>query len=374
MVTFGGARDFGKRVYADFSEKNVTFMAAGLAYNAFVSLAPLLLLLFVVLSVVGGGLEERVVEAAEAWLPGPIADVVAQLFAGDAAAGGASVVGLVVLVWGALKIFRGLDTAFSEIYETESDNGFTDKLRDGVVVMGALVVAVLATVGVSAAVAVFSDTVPFLGLVTPLVLVAGLVLAFFPMYYVFPDEDLGWADVLPGTVFAAVGWAIFQSLFQVYLAFSDPGSSGFFGGVIVVVTYLYFTALVLLLGAVINAVRGGHSSGRPGGVGRGAGGYERKRRASLDRAELDAYLRGLDEQLTARYEATRARPDDGTDRPKPTGEVDLVEYAAGDGDERRWTVELSWSAPSGTGAGEDPSGATGVGSDRPGGRPDGADD
>jgi len=348
MVTFGDARGFGERVYADFSKKNVTFMAAGLAYNAFVSLAPLLLLLFVVLSVVGGGLERRVVEASASWLPGPIAAVVAQLFRGDAATGGASVVGLVVLVWGALKIFRGLDTAFSEIYETESDNSFTDKLRDGVVVLGALFVAVLATVGVSGAFAAFSDTVPLLGLVTPLVLVAGLVLAFFPMYYVFPDADLGWADVLPGTVFAAVGWAAFQSLFQVYIAFSDPGSSSFFGGVIVVVTYLYFTALVLLLGAVINAVRGDHASGRPGGVGRSAGGYEQKRRASLDRAQLDAYLRGLDEQLTARYEAARADSDCEV-RPKPTGEVDLVEYAAGDGDERRWTVELSWRAPSGGG-------------------------
>ncbi|ELZ22694.1 ribonuclease BN [Halosimplex carlsbadense 2-9-1] len=363
MATFGDAREFGTRVYADFSEKNVTFMAAGLAYNAFLSLAPLLLLLFIVLSTVGGGLEERVVEASASWLPGPIADIVAQLFAGDAAAGGASVVGLVVLLWGALKIFRGLDTAFSEIYETESDNSFTDKLRDGVVVLVALVVAVLATVGVSAAFAVFSDTVPLLGLLTPLVLVAGLVLAFLPMYYVFPDEDLGWTDVLPGTVFAAVGWAIFQSLFQVYLTFSDPGSSSFFGGVIVVVTYLYFTALVLLLGAVINAVLGGHASGRPGGVGRSAGGYEQKRRASLDRGELDAYLRGLDEQLTARYEAARADPD-REGRPKPTGDVDLVEYAAGDGDQRRWTVELSWSAPDGDGPGDD----------RRGGRPDRADD
>jgi len=45
---------FGKRVFSEFSEKNVTFMAAGLAYNAFISLAPMLVLLFLVLSVIGG--------------------------------------------------------------------------------------------------------------------------------------------------------------------------------------------------------------------------------------------------------------------------------------------------------------------------------
>lgn len=42
-----------KRVITDFSEKNVTFMAAGIAYNAFISLAPLLLLVLFLTAVFG---------------------------------------------------------------------------------------------------------------------------------------------------------------------------------------------------------------------------------------------------------------------------------------------------------------------------------
>ncbi|WP_436927452.1 YihY/virulence factor BrkB family protein [Halosimplex amylolyticum] len=341
MVSLAGARQFGTRVYGDVSDKNVTFMAAGLAYNAFVSLAPLLLILFVVLNVVGGGLEARVVDAAQQYLPGPIADVVSGLFSDDAGSGGASVIGFVVLVWGALKIFRGLDTAFSEIYETTAQNSLVDKFRDGVVVFGALVVAVLATVGASAAVALFADAIPLLSYASPLVLLGGLVLAFLPMYYVFPDVDVGIRDVLPGAAFAAVGWAAFQALFQVYLSFSDPGSSSFFGGVVVVVTYLYFSALVLLVGAVINAVTGEHSSGRPGGVGRGAAQRRTNREASLDRDELGAYLRGLDERLTARYEPPASEPD-GNRPPRPEGPVQLVESVEDEADGQRWRVELSW--------------------------------
>ncbi|WP_415380977.1 YihY/virulence factor BrkB family protein [Halosimplex sp. TS25] len=341
MVSLAGARQFGTRVYEDVSDKNVTFMAAGLAYNAFVSLAPLLLILFVVLNVVGGGLEARVVEAAQQYLPGPIAEVVSELFSGDVGSGGASVIGLVVLVWGAFKIFRGLDTAFSEIYETTSANSLVDKFRDGGVVFVALVVAVVATVGASAAVALFADAIPLLSYASPLVLLGGLLLAFLPMYYVFPDVEVGIRDVLPGAAFAAVGWAAFQVLFQVYLSFSDPGSSSFFGGVIVVVTYLYFSAMVLLVGAVINAVTGEHSSGRPGGVGRGAATDRTKRDQSLERDQLGAYLRGLDERLTARYEP----PGDGAgaDRPpRPDGPVHLVESVRDEADGQRWTVELSW--------------------------------
>jgi membrane protein len=341
MASIGSARQFLTRVYGDVSSKNVTFMAAGLAYNAFISLTPLLIVLFLTLTLVGSGLETRVADAAQTYLPGPIAAVVEGLLGSETSVGGASVIGLVVLVWGGFKVFRGLDTAFSEIYETTTQNSFVDKIRDGVVVLVALVLAVVATVGVSVLFGLFTDTFPLLSYLSPLVLLGGLLVALLPMYYVFPDADLKLHDVLPGAVFAAVGWAAFQGVFQVYLVFSDPGSGSFFGGVIVVVTYLYFSALVLLVGAVINAVLGEHSSGRPGGVGEAAAEERTTREASLDREELDAYLRGLDERLTARYDSPRA--DRRADAPpRPDGDVDLVESVADTEDGRRWTVQLNW--------------------------------
>ena len=340
MISVSGARGFLKRVYTDFTDKNVPFMAAGLAYSAFVSLAPLLVLAFLVLALVGSGLETRVVEFAEQWLPGPVAGVVDQVFQDRSGVGSASVLGLVILVWGALKVFRGLDTAFSEIYETVDDNSFTDKLKDALVVLFALGVAVVATVGTSAVFATFEDAVPFGGSLMPLVLLGGLVVAFLPMYYVFPDADVGVRDILPGALFAAVGWAVFQGLFQVYLAVSDPGTGSFAGSVIVVVTYLYFSALVLLLGAVINAVAGEHSSGRPGGVGEDAKPRRTRREGALEGADLDAYLRALDERLTTTYDVERT--DDLL--PRPDGEVHVVEYTTdAEGQAPRWTVELSWT-------------------------------
>jgi len=340
MPSRSEATDIAKRVFAEFSEKNVTFMAGGIAYNAFISLAPLLILLFLVVSTLGGGLEQRVVDSAGTWLPGPIADVVTQLFQGDGSSGGASAIGLIVLIWGTLKIFRGLDTAFSEIYETEDENSFGDKMRDGAVVLGALVVAIVATVGVSAAFAVLSDTIPFIGLLTPFVLLAGLAIAFFPMYYVFPDADLEPREVIPGVVFAAVGWAALQGLFQVYLAFSDPGAGSFFGGVIVLVTYLYFSGLVLLLGAVINAVVGDHSTGKPGGVGRGAASHETEREERLNRNQVAAYLWTLREDLTGYYGEERFEDD----HPRPNGDVRVVEYSEPSGDDETWTVTLQWDS------------------------------
>jgi len=341
MPTVSDVREFLGRVYTEFTEKNVSLMAAGLAYSAFVSLAPLLLLLFFVLTLFGSGLETRIVEVAHQWLPGPIADVIGQIFREQSGVRSASLVGIVVLVWGALKIFRGLDTAFSEIYETASESSFLDKLKDGVVVLFALAIAVVATIGTSAAFVVFSDVIPFSGSVIPLVLLGGLVVAFLPMYYVFPDCDLTVRDVLPGALLAAVAWAVFQGLFQVYLTFSDPGAGSFAGSILVVVTYLYVSALVLLLGAVINAVVGGHSTARPGGVSEGARPHRTRREEPLSRGELDAYLRSLSDRLTAADRPERSA--EGPPIPGPDGDIQLVEYTTDDEGERRWTVELSWT-------------------------------
>lgn len=333
-----------KQILTEASEKNIPFMAAGIAYNAFVSLAPLLILLLLVVSMTGTGLEDRLIALAGEMLPEPIADVVEEIFRGENAASSASIVGLVVLIWGTLKVFRGLDIAFSEIYETTDRNSFVDKLIDGLVVFVAIVVAILATVGVTAAFVRFSDAIPHVGVVTTLVLIGGLVVAFLPMYYRFPDADLGWREILPGVFVAAIGWAAFQTLFRVYLQFSGDGSSGFFGGVVVVVTWLYFSAIILLLGAVINAVHGGHTSGKAGGVGRGATSYETHREESMDRAEFAAYLRELREELAGRYEGMRPSHDGSGELRRPLGDVEVIEQMTESEEGRRWEVAFRWQS------------------------------
>jgi membrane protein len=365
--------EIGKQVFSDFSDKNVSFMAAGIAYNAFVSLAPLVILLLLFISVVDGGLETRLVTIIENSLPGPISDVITEIFSGESEATSVSVVGLVVLLWGTLKIFRGLDTAFSEIYETVGENTFVDKLVDGFVALVAVIITIVATVAVSAVFAIFSDQIPFVGFLTPVVLVVGLVLAFFPMYYRFPDTELGWRDVLPGTVFAALGWATLQAIFQVYLVFSGNGSENFFGGVIVVVTWLYFSGLLILLGAVLNAVIGGHSEGASGGIGCGAARDKSETESSTSMAggELASYLRDFRTRLTGYYEEmevedgpieTTSRPVENEERQTFTGtlrkvrplseadnDVEIVERSRTDDGEQEWTVTFRWQSIDGKG-------------------------
>jgi membrane protein len=259
------AKPFASAVFAEVRAENVTFMASSIAYQAFVSLIPLLALVFLVVAVVGDqSLANEITTATRSSLPPSAQELLEGYIQGEAANGtaGAGVVGIVTLLWGTLKIFRGLDTAFSEIYDSEAENSFLDQLVDGLVVLltiaGAAVGAALATTAFATL-----GEIPFVGILSPLLLVGGLVAVFSPMYYLFPDvEGLSARQVLPGVLVAAVGWTVLQALFQVYIAYTGAGATSaqdVIGAILLLLTWLYLSGLVLLLGAVVNAVLAGRT-------------------------------------------------------------------------------------------------------------------
>ena len=255
------ATEILRAVLAEARAERITFLAASIAYHAFVSLLPLLLLLLLVLTAIGSASIERNILALleGALTPGAAAVLLSELrTAGQSA--GLSVLGFLVLVWGTLRIFRGLDTAFSDIYETGGRNSFVDQLRDGLVVLvcvaGAIVIAAVVD-------ATITDLVGgSLGWwLRRLLFVVGLSAALLPMYYVFPDErNLRIREVLPGVAFAAVGLTVFESLFGLYIQVSSQSpEASTLGAILVFLTWLYFSSLVVLLGVAVNAVLSGRS-------------------------------------------------------------------------------------------------------------------
>jgi len=236
--------------------ERVTFIASSIAYHAFVSMLPLLLLVLAAISFLGAtSLEDGLVRLAEAVLtPGASEALLSEVDSANAATG-VSVLGAGLLIWGTLRIFRGLDTAFSDIYESGTANSFADQLLDGIMVLVAVVFAVVVGAIVETRLGGLS-AIPGGWLLERLVLVAGLVVVLFPMYYVFPDEDdMLLREAIPGTVFAAVGLTAFQTLFRIYVQVSSRSpEESLVAAILVFLTWLYFSGLVILLGVVINAV------------------------------------------------------------------------------------------------------------------------
>ena len=247
----------------------ITFIAGSLAYYAFISLLPLLLLALVAASTFGdAGTVEALVSRATETLGEQAGVVVRDALTGAAGRGGATVLGVAVLLWSGLKLFRGLDIAFSEVYGAPGPESLLDQLRNAAVTLVAVGVAVAATVAVGALIALSgvggvleglggTGVVAALGTLT---LVAGLTVAFLPLYYLLPGTDVSVREAVPGAVFAAVGWTLLQTGFRIYA--ENAGSYeayGVLGGVLLLVTFLYFGGLVLLLGVVLNAVLAGRA-------------------------------------------------------------------------------------------------------------------
>jgi membrane protein len=124
-------------IVTEFRERDVPFMAGSLAYSAFVSLLPLLLLTVIALSWLGGEeLVTVVLSLTRRYLSPAGQNVVYDALTRASGRVGLSVLGFVALLWGAATLFRRLDTAFAKLYGTEDRRSIRGKLTDALVVVG----------------------------------------------------------------------------------------------------------------------------------------------------------------------------------------------------------------------------------------------
>lgn len=248
-----------RAIVHELRTEKVTFMAGSIAYHAFVSMLPLLVLVLTIISTVGDrSLETAFVSFAETVLTPSTGGILIGQLESAGTSTGLSILGLGVLLWGTLRIFRGLDTAFSDIYETGSANTFADQLTDGVVVFLTFGLALVAGWAINS---ILSSVDPGVvaTVIRPVILIIGLAITFVPMYYIFPDTDVTLGEILPGVFVTAVGLTAFESVFRLYTQFKSPESSAI-AGVLVLLTWLYFSGLIILIGVAVNAVLSNRSA------------------------------------------------------------------------------------------------------------------
>ncbi|QLC33186.1 YihY/virulence factor BrkB family protein [Halarchaeum sp. CBA1220] len=249
-----------RAVVARSSDAGITFLAAAVAYYAFVSLVPLLLLALAVgTALVGERVAGYVVGTTGAFLTPAGQQLVRDAIADAAGRSGATVVGVLVLAWSALRVFRGLDMAFSRVYGQPEAEPLAQQLGDGLVVLCAVGVAVFcaAAVGVAVPYAFGGALGDLLGTVA---LVCVLVCVFLPLYYVFPDADVALNEVWPGAAFAAASWTLLADAFRLYTTYIDDYRVyGVLGAAVLLSTWLYVSGTVIMVGAVLNAVLAGRT-------------------------------------------------------------------------------------------------------------------
>jgi YihY family inner membrane protein len=245
-----------RTVVREVRARDVTLLAASIAYYAFVSLLPLLVLTTVVATALGGPtLRTAVLDLAGRYLLPVGRGVVGDALANTTGRSGLTLVGLLLLLWSSLKLFRGIDTAFARIYGTVPRD-FFGSVRIGLTVLVAVGVGSFGGVVLVGVVALLRTPV---SLLAPLLFFGILVAALFPVYYLTPATGLSSRDALPGTLLCAAGWTAFGTAFALYAAVATTSGQfalyGILGAILLLVTWFYLAGLVLLVGAILNAVR-----------------------------------------------------------------------------------------------------------------------
>lgn len=239
-------------------DRELTFMAAGIAHYTLASMVPLILLVLAlgtlfgseafVESLIRDRLGSILSESGRELLVGALTDLNGQV--------GAGVVGIIAALWSGSKVFRGLTIAFAELYDHHDSPSLLAQLRDAVVVIGLLLLAIVAASAMRFVVDLLPVASQYPLLVNAALLFLTLVLLLIPIYYVLTPVEKSVGDVLPGTVFTALGFILLQVGFIYYAQQADQFKAlGVVGAVLLFVTWLYFGSVLLLVGGALNYVR-----------------------------------------------------------------------------------------------------------------------
>ena len=211
---------------------------------------------------------EKQVAALSGVLPAQTQELLSQelhsLVEGSSGAlGFTAIVGLLLALWSASRGMSGLITAINIAYEEKERRSFVKfnliaiGLTLGLVVGGVLAIALIAVLPAAGQLLAVGSTTKWMLLLVQWPLLIVLVLLGLAVLYRFgPDRDKPqWRWVSPGAITATVFWIVASIGFTVYVANfnSYDKTYGSLGGVVILLTWLYLSALMVLLGAVINA-------------------------------------------------------------------------------------------------------------------------
>lgn len=259
---------FSKELLTRIQKVDVTGLASQLAFFFLLSLFPLLIFMFTLLPYLNLDQSEiflLIRDYAPASVTALLEDTLGDLL--NNRNGGLLSIGAIATVWSASKGMNALTKALNLSYFKEETRSFIVARGMSVVftvmLIAVLVVAlVLPVFGQQIGVFIFSYLgfeENFLKLWTSLRWIVPPILIFIVfslIYWLVPNLKIQLRSVLLGAAFSTIGWIITSLGFSFYVGNYGNYSStyGSIGAIIVLMMWLYFSAIILMLGGQINAV------------------------------------------------------------------------------------------------------------------------
>lgn len=263
-----------KQSFSEFGDKTILKKSAALSYYTIFALAPMLIIIITVAQFFYGreAIEGSIFSQLQGFVGEQAALQIQQLIKNAAVSGQstlATVISVVTLIFTSTGVFTEIQDSINHIWNLKAkpSKGFIKLILNRLISFSMVVglgFILLVSLVVNAIIEAFGKTInewfPDLSIYLLYSINLGLsliiiTLLFSVIFKVLPDAIIRWRDVFVGALFTAVLFLIGKFAIAFYLSQSTVTSSyGAAGSIIVILLWVYYSAIILYFGAVFTRI------------------------------------------------------------------------------------------------------------------------
>lgn len=247
---------------------DVFALGAQLAYYLILSFFPFLIFLITLIGFSNLNSME-VIDGLRALLPSNVFDLTSATIVEVIENQHAGLLGVSIMLslWAASSAFRAVIKGINKAYNVRENRSFIKISIIAIISIVALAFIIIITLAMLVFGSLIGDLLksylPFDVLINKLwdilrylVVITSMIFIFATIYRYTPATRISWREVFPGAIVTTIGWIVSSIGFSFYINNFNNYSRlyGGLGAVFVLMTWLYITSIIFILGGEINSV------------------------------------------------------------------------------------------------------------------------
>lgn len=259
--------EFLKQLYNRFQLHEVSALGAQMTYYLILAFFPFLIFLLTIVSYTPIT-SELILDDLSQFLAADTYEMIDQFIHDTFSTSNTSLLslGMIGTIWASSNGFMGIIRGLNKAYEIEENRPFWKARGLSIIITFGLILVIILNFVLLIygrligeylfSFFIFSDSFTTIWNIAQFVVpLTTMVLVFVLMYKITPNKSLAFKEVMPGALFAMIGWVVLSFLFAYYVNNFGNYSQvyGSIGGIIVLLLWLYISSIIILIGGEINA-------------------------------------------------------------------------------------------------------------------------